>query len=194
MNKLLTWLSIALLFVISSLSFYHVTVLKKQVKDLHKTNRYTEEATKLSTYYYQQDIPVNFKTILETLDAIDRFLPRYFPNGPFTREDIIALAMVESCFNQYCTGTSGEKGIFQIMPAGFKDMRVKRDHFDVDINTKAALFVLKQKYVEYKDYKKSIIAYNGVVKYKSGQWSEKYWKRFTKLREVVNIIREDLTR
>lgn len=151
---------------------------------------YYKEASALNDYLYSFGTPVRAQIIKETLEAIDTFLPKYFPNGPFTRQDMIAIALLESNFKQYLVGTSGEKGIFQIMPDQFNARNIKLNHFDVRINTELSLQVLRDKFEKHKDYKKAIIAYNGVVRGANGKWSEKYWKAFTKRREAVSSLIE----
>jgi hypothetical protein len=152
---------------------------------------YTHQASKLVDYYYRQGQPTRFAVVKDTLTAIDRFLPHYFPDGPFTNKDLIAIAMVESEFGQYLVGTSGEKGIFQIMEESSRGMGVKRNQFDVEVNTELALFVLREKFKKHQDYRKAIIAYNGVV-VRNNKWDETYWKKFMKARTSVDIIFRDL--
>lgn len=145
------------------------------------------KAARIVDYYYKQGIPVRFNVIKETLESIDKFLPVYFPNGPFTNKDFIAMAMIESDFNQYLVGTSGEKGIFQIMEESSKWMGVTKNQYDVDVNTELAMFVLNEKFKKFPDYHKAIIAYNGVVIRQKG-WDQTYWKKFTKARTNVDVM------
>lgn len=147
-------------------------------------------ASKLNDYYYRFNKPVRIKVIHEVLDALDIYLPRYFPDGPYTVKDMLAIGMVESNFDQYLTGRHKEYGIFQIMPKSSRWMGVTKNQFDVTVNTELALFVLKKKFEKYKDYKMAIIAYNGLVK-KRGKVSEKYWNKFIKYRRAIDdILRE----
>lgn len=152
--------------------------------------KYYEEAERLDEYYSRNDIQARSMVIRETLQAIDTYLPQYFPNGPYTRRDLIAMAMVESGFDQYLVGTHKEFGIFQIMPEACKDAGVRRNQFDIKVNTELALTVLSWKYQEHPDYKVAIIAYNGLVK-KSGKLSEAYWKKFIKARKAVDDLLSD---
>ena len=154
------------------------------LKDLH----YYREATLITDCLYREGTPVSTKTIKETLEAIDKFVPKYFPNGPYSREDFIAMAWLESGFNQFEIGTHGEKGIFQIMPDEYKENSVKLNKYDININTELCMSVLQSKFHKYPDYKKAVIAYNGVIRTKKGRWSEKYWKSFEKRRSVVETL------
>lgn len=152
---------------------------------------YYEQAERLNMYYFTAGEKTSAPIIRQTLEAIDKLLPRYFPDGPYNRKDIIALAMVESGFDQYLVGTHKEFGIFQIMPEMCKDLGIKRNQFDVEINTDMALAVLRDKFNERKDYKKAIIAYNGYVVKANGKVSDTYWKRFLKYRRTLDDVIPD---
>jgi soluble lytic murein transglycosylase-like protein len=102
------------------------------------------------------------------------------------------MALLESNFNQFEIGSSGEKGIFQIMPEQFSARKIKQSHFDIRVNTELSMSVLRDKFEKHQDYKRAIIAYNGVVVSKGGKWSQKYWNAFSKRREVVSAIAESL--
>ena len=153
-----------------------------------KELRYYKEATLLTDCLYREGTPVSTKTIKETLETIDLLLPKYFPNGPYTREDFIAMAWLESGFNQFEIGTHQEKGIFQIMPNEFVEGDVKLNKYDILTNTQLCMSVLQGKFQKFPDYKKAIIAYNGVVRNKNGRWSEKYWKSFEKRKEIIDTL------
>jgi len=159
-------------------------VYRRNLKDLH----YYKEATLLTDCLYREGTPVSTRTIKETLEAIDKFVPKYFPNGPYTREDFVAMAWLESGFNQFEVGTHGEKGIFQIMPDEYQDNNIKLNKYDIATNTELCMTVLQAKFHKFPDYKKAVIAYNGVVRNKNGKWSEKYWKGFEKRRSVVDTL------
>lgn len=165
------------------------TLLTEQ-DDLKKELKYVDDASKIIDYYYKEKICMRFCTVKDMLKAIDQYLPSYFPEGPFTRRDFIALALTEtSNLNQYTTGSCGEYGLFQIMPEMCKAKNVRRNHFDVFVNTELAMFVMKEKYKKHKDYYKAIIAYNGVIiDPKTKRWRDKYWQRFLDYRKDVDII------
>lgn len=150
--------------------------------------KYAQEANAIKELLVQSGIPTNIKVIEKMLKAIDHDIPKYFPNGPYTRNDFIALAWLESAFHQHEIGTHGERGLFQIMPDEFDDYRVKESFFDIDVNTKMGFRVLDDKYKHWNDYKKGIQAYNGVIKLKNGKWSEKYWKQFEKRKVAVDLL------
>jgi hypothetical protein len=177
--------------VISFLGAEKLASLSSELEqDRHnmKELQYYKEATLLTDCLYREGTPVSTKVIKETLEAIDAFLPKYFPNGPYTREDFIAMAWLESGFDKYSLGTHSEKGIFQIMPDEFHDNHITQNKYDIKTNTKICMTVLLGKFHSYPDYKKAIIAYNGVVRLKGGRWSEKYWKSFERRREMVEVI------
>lgn len=155
---------------------------------------YKTEALEIQTYYQtlvktgDKKVTPDIRVIEHTLQAIDHTLPTYFPNGPFTREDFIAIAMLESDFHQYELGTSGERGIFQIMKHNVKGKKAWDQAFNIDLNTKLAMKVMSWKSVEQKgDFKKTVIAYNGVVKH-HGHVNEKYWRTFLKHKHIVEDV------
>lgn len=161
----------------------------QEYKHTKQEMHYLHEAALLSDCIYREHLPVSATAVKEMLVQIDKLLPKYFPNGPYTREDFIAMGWLESAFNQYETGTHGEKGIFQIMPGEFKECHIKnKNKYDIDINTQLCMYVLKAKFDKYPDYKKAIIAYNGVVITKKGKWNEKYWRAFEKRRNAVGTL------
>jgi len=160
----------------------------KHCKENQMEDKYLRESVLLSDCIFREHLPVSPTVIKEMLQQIDVLLPKYFPNGPYTREDFIAMGWLESAFNQYETGTHGEKGIFQIMPGEFRECRVKKNKYDIAVNTELCMYVLKTKFDKYPDYKKGIIAYNGVIKNKRGKWNEKYWKAFEKRRSVIETL------
>ena len=149
---------------------------------------YYQQAAKLSDSLFKEGTPVRLSIVVELLKQIDKKLPVWYPNGPFRRNDIIALAWVESEFRQFEVGTHGEKGIFQIMPGEFKDYNVHKNYYDVDLNTEMAFRVLDTKFKKHGDYKKSIMAYNGLVHFKNGKYSEKYWKAFEKRKITIDLV------
>lgn len=139
-------------------------------------------AQKLYKYYRSIGKHVNKEVLEKTLLAIDKYRIRYFLDNQFTRQDFIALAMAESDFHQYEVGSSGEVGIFQIMKVNIP--KVIENPFEPNINTRLAMKVLKWKFKEHKDYKKTIIAYNGLV-YHKGKLSERYWRSFLRRKEIL---------
>lgn len=148
---------------------------------------YYKQATILNDLLFRENTPVHMKVVVTMLKEIDKNLIKYYPEGPFTRNDFIALAWVESEFKQYEGGTHGERGIFQIMPDEFRDFDIHKNYYSVDINTHMAFRVLNSKYKRFHDYKKAIMAYNGLIKFKSGRYSQKYWKAFEKRRISIDL-------
>lgn len=150
--------------------------------------KYVQEANAIKDLVAQKGIPVTTSVLIKLLKAIDRNVAKYYPNGPYTRNDFIALVWLESAFHQHEGGTHGERGLFQIMPDEFADWHIKENYFDIDVNTRMGFRVLDAKYKKWNDYKKGIQAYNGVIKYKSGKWSEKYWKQFEKRKVAIDLL------
>jgi hypothetical protein len=148
---------------------------------------YYKQATILNDILFKEGIPVHMTIVVTMLKEIDKNLIKYYPEGPFTRNDFIALAWVESEFKQYEDGTHGERGIFQIMPDEFKDFDIHKNYYSIDVNTHMAFRVLNSKYKKFHDYKKAIMAYNGLIKFKSGRYSQKYWKAFEKRRISIDL-------
>jgi hypothetical protein len=163
----------------------------KEIKDTEKELRYYKEASMLNDLLFREGLPVHVQIVVEMLKEIDKNVSKYYPDGPFTRNDFIALAWLESGFHQYEGGTHGERGIFQIMPGEFHDFNIHKNYYSVDINTRMAFRVLDEKYKQHRDYKKAIMAYNGLVKLKHGKYSQKYWKAFEKRRIAVDLVLND---
>lgn len=159
-----------------------------EAAELHEHLTYEGQAAILSELLLKEKVHVNHDVVIHMLKAIDLNMPKFFLNGPFTRNDFIAIAWLESSFRQYEDGTSGEKGLFQIMPDEFASWHVTKNFYNVNVNTKMGFRVLNGKYKKWHDYKKAIIAYNGVVRLKNGKWSEKYWKAFQKRKEKVDSV------
>jgi hypothetical protein len=162
-----------------------------ELKGIEKELHYYKEAALLNDLLFREGLPVHVHVVVDMLKAIDKNMAKYYPDGPFTRNDFIALAWIESAFHQYEGGTHGERGIFQIMPDEFGDFNIHKNYYDVNVNTKMAFRVLDGKYKHYKDYKKAIMAYNGLVRFKSGRYSQKYWKAFEKRRIAVDLMLND---
>lgn len=149
---------------------------------------YYKQAAALNDLLFRENTPVHMTVVISMLKEIDKDLVQYYPNGPFTRTDFIALAWIESEFKQYEGGTHGERGIFQIMPDEFRDFDVHKNYYNVDVNTLMAFRVLQSKYKQYPDYKTAIMAYNGLVRFKSGHYSQKYWNNFEKRKIAVDLV------
>jgi hypothetical protein len=149
---------------------------------------YYREAAILNDLLFRENTPVHMNVVITMLKEIDKNLIKYYPKGPFTRNDFIALAWVESEFKQFEGGSHGERGIFQIMPNEFQDFNIHKNYYDVATNTHMAFRVLDGKYKRYPDYKKAIMAYNGLIRFKSGRYSQKYWKAFEKRKIAVDLV------
>ena len=188
-----TLLSIVATAIITALIYHgvlHVNVLRQShetARQLSEKLSYYEEAEQINDYYSRFNIVTRVNVIRQTLECIDKHIKSYFPNQTFNRRDFIAIAMVESNFDQYLVGRDKEFGIFQILPESSKWAGVKKNQFDIEVNTEMSMFVLQKKYEQHKDYKMSIIAYNGVVKSR-GKVSEVYWDKFIKARKAVDDI------
>jgi len=150
--------------------------------------QYYKQAAILNDLLFKEGTAVHMKVIVDMLKEIDKNLIKYYPSGPFTRNDFIALAWVESEFKQYEGGTHGERGIFQIMPCEFNDFNIHKNYYNVDVNTEMGFRVLDEKYKKQRDYKKAIMAYNGLIRFKSGHYSQKYWKAFLKRRIAIDLV------
>lgn len=157
-------------------------------------NTYRVEALKIQSYYKtmvdrgDKKVAPDVRVIEHVLRSIDEQLPKYFPNGPFTREDFIAIAMLESDFHQFELGTSGERGIFQIMKHHVNSEKTWERMYNIDVNTKYSMKIMSDKFAERKDFRKTIIAYNGYIINKRGQLITKYWRTYLKHKEIVHEI------
>jgi len=164
-------------------------ILRSYALDESKPMTYAAQADALYVMVAEEEgNKIDTTVVVPMLMAIDKNLPVFFPSGPFTRNDFIAIAWVESDFNQMEYGTHGERGLFQIMPDEFRDWGVTDHFYGAKTNTRMAFRVLRGKYARWHDYKKAIIAYNGVVRRKNGAWSEKYWVAFKKRKDKVDAV------
>lgn len=116
----------------------------------------------------------NPHVIAETIREIDKNRKVFFPHGPFTREDFIAIAMTESRFNPRCRGAAGDTGIFQVIGSTP----------DIKRNTRDAFRVMASKYREHHDRRKAIIGYNGYIVH-NGKLRDTYWLAFLKQKSRI---------
>ena len=185
---------IGFIVVLLSIPLDSGTVLASKINTVSKIRTelaYYKQAAALNDLLFREGLPVHMDVVVTMLKEIDKNLVKYYPNGPFTRNDFIALAWIESGFHQYENGAKGEKGIFQIMPDEFGDFNIRKNYYEVNVNTRMAFRVLDGKYKRYPDYKKAIMAYNGLIRFKSGKYSQKYWKAFQKRKIAVDLMLND---
>lgn len=156
-------------------------------KGSDKELSYYKQASKINDLLFSIGTPVRDEMIVNILKNIDKQVASYYPNGPFTRNDFIALAWTESEFRQYEHGTHGERGVFQIMPCEFKEFYIHKNYYDPDVNTEMCFRVLNGKYMKFKDYKVAIMAYNGLIKMSNGKYSQKYWNSFYKRKLAIDL-------
>ena len=71
----------------------------------------------------------------------------------------LAVAQKESSFSQSARGTSGEVGIFQLMPETAGDLQV--NPYDTFQNIEGGVSYLAQLYRQFGDWTKALAAYNG---------------------------------
>jgi hypothetical protein len=71
----------------------------------------------------------------------------------------VSVAQRESGFNQAARGTSGEVGVFQLMPGTARDLGV--DPASLDQNIDGGVRYLAQMYAQFGDWHKALEAYNG---------------------------------
>lgn len=145
---------------------------------LAQTHNYDSEAKRLAKISCRR---ARVEVISKTLREIDRNLAKHFPHGPFRREDLIAICLGESSFWHEETGSFGERGLFQLMgywfPRGV-------DGYQVSANVDMACRVLKLKHSRWHDRKRTIIAYNGLIR-RNGKIDERYWRWFCHNRAKV---------
>lgn len=162
--------------------------IDKENAGLQTELEYYKQAAALNDLLFREGTPVHINVVISMLKEIDKDLIQFYPNGPFSRTDFIALAWLESEFKQYEGGSHGERGIFQIMPDEFRDFDIHKNYYNVDVNTLMAFRVLQSKYNKYPDYKTAIMAYNGLIRYKSGHYSQKYWNNFEKRKIAIDLV------
>jgi hypothetical protein len=137
-------------------------------------------AVKIHKLLVREGSKVSVQEIRDVLDAIDVNLKTFFPHGPFTKEDFISIAMTESRFDKRCVGTSGERGVFQVMPGYHHAGNLS----DTRTNTRLAFLILRQKLKEHKDRRKAIIAYNGYL-VRNGRLRDTYWLAVLKQKQRI---------
>lgn len=148
-------------------------------------------ANEIDSFYYDKGIRTDAEVIWEVIDEISIQLPKVFPKGPFVMSDIITIASHESNFKKNAVAKHGERGIFQILDwkRGLAAIgQPKGDAFDPRTSVRMGLYVLRQKYNRFKDYRKTIIAYNGVVLEENKKWDETYWKLFVARKRIIQRL------
>jgi soluble lytic murein transglycosylase-like protein len=193
--RVLIWTNslLVILLVVSLIWSLALNWQYHQITVLEKDKYYNTLAGAIVEYYAGQKQSVSFVDIKTTLKLLDALVPTYFQNHEFKPEDFIALAVIESSFDKYSIGKRGERGMFQIL--NWKQALLDIDDplanpFDIKINIRMSCQVLKQKYIERKTYKDSIIAYNGYVLDSQGQVIEKYWKSFLQAQKLIKELKE----
>ena len=160
--------------------------------EVQAKNRVYRSAIRVASFYntaYHTNIDAGI--VEEVIESAIKYNNIYFPHGPYSYKDIVAVAIIESEFNKFLVGNSGEKGIFQILSPKeeFEEMKMHDANiFDIDVNTHVAYHVLKKKFNKYNDYYMGVIAYNGVRKLDNNTISRKYWDRFESARKNMDIL------
>lgn len=144
---------------------------------------YHQKADKIACILKREGARPNREAIALTLKAIDINLKKYFPQGPFTSHDFMAIAMLESRFNPKCVGTSGERGIFQIMPTWYKGKNAIKPH----INTELAFKIMRSKYKQFPDKRLATIAYNGLIR-RNGVVRDVYYRAVLKQKARIQHV------
>ncbi len=158
----------------------------EELREIKNKTEITEMAVMISDYYKKKGTPVSALEIRDIIRAVDKVLDEH-PELPFTQEDLLAIAMVESNFNPRAVGRSGEVGQFQIL--NYKEIlreigAVGRNPKDPEVNTRMAVYVLKQKHIQYRDWEQAIKAYNG--------FGKTYWRKFIASKIVIIAMKDEL--
>jgi hypothetical protein len=169
-----------------------LSITQEELENIRKERYYNTLAGSIIEHYFTQGEPYSFKNIKTLLQAIEEVVPKYFSEGPFTEDDFLALAAIESSFNMNQKGKHGETGAFQIKSS--RELLVKLNDplanpFDCKTNTRLACHVLKEKYKKYGTYRDTIIAYNGYV-VKKGKVEDKYWKNFQEAKQLIKKLKK----
>ena len=125
-------------------------------------------------YFYDQGTERNYFDCLKIIKCAQKYAPE-----PFSYQDMLTIAWVESAFDPKAVGKFDERGVWQILrwQEYLSEMKARNPH-DIEVNCQMASIELAKKYEWKKDYKSAIIAYNGWIT-KNGMVSEKYWLKFT---------------
>ncbi len=110
--------------------------------------------------------------------------PSFFPDNEVPFEYVLSVALVESGLNPLERGTHGERGFLQVMD--WRELLGRygsagrtsepNEAFCPDVSVRMGLHVLRYKWKRYKNVKKTIMAYNGLVRRGRG-WDQTYYKR-----------------
>ena len=177
---------------ITDIDFNNTYTISEDDFKLLKRDKYLNRfAAAIVTDFARSRQSVSFYDVKNLIIAAEKYVKLYFPTGPFTKFDLLAIAKYESDFDLRCIGKAGEHGAFQILD--WKDAlqqigKSRADIFDPYINTECGCLVLKEKYSHTKDFKMAIIAYNGICKLEDGTISEVYYERFLKAKQYILSI------
>jgi len=204
---LLTHIVYALIFSITFFSFVWflqvnqkriIRDLKLEIDKIEKENYHNRLAIAITNYYWTQKNPVKFKDVKDIVVAVEKYTPISFTKGsPFETEDFLALAATESGFKPDAVSFAGARGVFQILDWRSALVEIKEmngDPFDIETNLRMAIHILKQKYNTHKDWRESIIAYNGFFLDDKGKVIEKFWNDFLYNKNLIRKLKEDAKR
>lgn len=187
-SKIHQWFTTALLIVIS-LGYGELRVTRTKFEysnaqinlmesEIDRLNRLLDQATSdIEKTNAQLGIfpEPRAKIPPEILSSIKYNTIRYFPAEQRTKayKYIVTIAQIESDFDPNAVGTSGEIGMFQIMPYHFSKIDLKRG-FNLDVNAGYAIKILKSLNVLENPH--SIWRYNG-----SPEYNERFWNSYKAL-------------
>jgi len=138
-------------------------------------------------YYHSKGRMIDFKNIYQTIKAIEKYKPETLKE--FDLIDLMALAMTESDFDPKAISYANAKGVFQITHMEYlEEINDIKDPFNIDCNVLAGLKILEVKYKYFKDKKKSIIAYNGLVYDKNNNLMENFYNQWSEKRKELQKI------
>lgn len=131
-------------------------------------------------YMIDRNIVVNYFDCVNIIKCSKKYIFE-----PFSYKDMLAIAFIESNFKANEIGKLDEKGTWQILD-WTNELKIVdgKDPFDIETNCKMAISVLKSKHKQRKNYKDSIIGYNGWV-VRNGKVSTKYYDNFMKRRKII---------
>jgi soluble lytic murein transglycosylase-like protein len=172
-------------------SIFHNWQLHR-IAALEKEKYHSSLAGAISEFYTQRKVTVSYVDIKKTIATLEKVIPKYFDNHEYKVDDFLALAVIESDFNRYCIGKAGERGMFQILDWKTALVEIETplaNPFDIEVNIKMACYVLKQKHLQYKNYRDAIIAYNGYIINDKGEVVDKYWQKFIQAQKLIQELK-----
>ena len=192
LKKALLYGGILFLFLISYhlYKIYHVKKETKyySIKSLKEKNKSKNFVFLISEYYYKNKAYSSPKTIYKIFRNIEKYRPKILEDLPFDNLDIMAIAMVETDFDNNEVGLFNELSPFQILDWRPYLKFVDGNNIkDIKVSIQVALYILRDKFRHYEDKEIALIAYNGVV-YDDGTMRKEYLYNIESAKKILKRL------